>query len=521
MRFFDRPMREAAEGPYLTEAHGKVFEPFGYLTVAPAARLGTAGVQVVDFQGERLAVHGDSASWAFLNDSEADFYRALGGQTYAWAQAAWPGDAPSRVIDFVASLYRRGLLTIEGTAAVDRRLFADGPNYDEGNLVELLVTEKCNLACPYCLAGANAKMPSMFREMAIRTIDLAFANDTDTLAFEFAGGEPFIKFPLMRELVEHIQRHPLRGDRRVFLSVQTNATLLDEERVRWLRDNDVRVGISVEGGEQAQNAGRPTATGRPSYPALMKGIDLLQRFEVPFGGLVVLNRANVGDPGGLADFLVERGINGFRLNPVAYLGDARHNWLDVGLTQQEIIGFLQALLLDIIERRLPLLEDNTRTMCDFLTSRQRRTRCMRAECGAGDTFQAVTANGDIYPCGRSTQSPGLKLGNVFDEGLRSLDQAARSHPVMVELRARRPDDFDTCRVCPYRQLCQAGCSAQAWERHGTVRHKTPECDFYKTMYPWLMHRLSFEPSAFEHLERMTYLNREGRLFVRDFLRPLR
>lgn len=517
MRFFDRPAREAAESPYLADVFGKVFEPFGYLTLGPSARLGRADVVTLDVEGEVLAVHGDTASWAFLNENEASLFGVLDGQTYDWLESAWPFDAPGRPIDFVATLYRRGLLTIEGTSAVDRRLFAEGPNYDEGNLVELLVTEKCNLACPYCLAGANASMPSMDRDIAVRTIDLAFANDTTVLAFEFAGGEPFLKYPLMRELVTYIQSHPLRSEREVFLSVQTNATLLDEERVRWLRDNDVRVGISIEGDEQAQNRGRPTATGKPSFPALTKGIDLLQDLGVPFGGLVVLNRANAGDPGGLADFLVDRGINGFRLNPIAYLGDARHNWLDVGLTQAEIIAFLQDLLREIVRRQLPLLEDNTRSMCDFLTSRQRRTRCMRAVCGAGDTFQAVAANGDIYPCGRATQSPGLKLGNVLDPGLRTLDQAAQGHPVMVELRARRPEDFETCVTCAYRQLCQAGCSAQAWERYGTVRHKTPECDFYKTMYPWLMHWLSFDPDAFGHLERMTYLNNEGRLFAQDFL----
>nr|WP_189654953.1 hypothetical protein [Paracoccus mutanolyticus] len=37
-------------------------------------------------------------------------------------------------------------------------------------------------------------------------------------------------------------------------------------------------------------------------------------------------------------------------------------------------------------RRPPAgFEDNIHSMCRFLTSKQRRTRCMRAECGAGDS----------------------------------------------------------------------------------------------------------------------------------------
>src|SRR5690606_30523991 len=140
----------------------------------------------------------------------------------------------------------------------------------------------------------------------------------------------------------------------------------------------------------------------------------------------------------------------------------------------------------VVARGDMILEDNVHSMINFLTSKQRRTRCMRSQCGAGDTFQSVAANGDIYPCGRATQSPGLKLGNIFDDGVRSLSTPAHGNTRIAEIRARRPHDFDDCSICPYRQLCQAGCSAQAWESHGTVRHKTPECAFYKTLYPWLM-----------------------------------
>jgi radical SAM protein with 4Fe4S-binding SPASM domain len=170
----------------------------------------------------------------------------------------------------------------------------------------------------------------------------------------------------------------------------------------------------------------------------------------------------------------------------------------------------------IVDRKLPLLEDNVRSMCDFLTSKQRRTRCMRTHCGAGDTFQAIAANGDIYPCGRATQSPGLKLGNIFDPGLESLSQPSRSNNVMAQIRERRPADLEGCSNCSYRQLCQSGCSAQAWERYGTVRHRTPECAFYKTLYPYLMLWLSFDEIAFDHLNAYSYFNNEGKRFSRDF-----
>ena len=133
--------------------------------------------------------------------------------------------------------------------------------------------------------------------LARRAVDLAYAmNEAEIIAFEFAGGEPLLKFDLMRELVTYIENHPARRGRRLFLSLQTNATLLNDERATWLAGSGIQVGISLDGGAQAQNRGRPMVNGKPSHGALMRGIELLQKHGVSFGALVVLNRHNIGDP---------------------------------------------------------------------------------------------------------------------------------------------------------------------------------------------------------------------------------
>lgn len=516
MRYFHCTSREAAEAAYLQQVFNKTYAPFGTLSLAPQTRISTRGVDLFDVEGEPLAIHPESSAWAFLTRAEAGLFATLDGMPFG-NLVEWFGDH-NQALDFVAHLWRRGLVALEGIRAVDETMFREGPNYEEGHLVELLVTEKCNLACPYCLAGASQSMPAMDERIAKRTIDLAFAMDeARVLAFEFAGGEPFLKYPLMKVLVDYIRSHPRYPERKVFLSIQTNGTLLTPERVRWIRDNDIRVGVSIDGGAQAQNASRPQVNGKESFSRLREGIDLLKEQGVPFGGLVVLNRANIGDPEGLMDFMLEHAIHGFRINPVAYLGDARKNWETVGLSQEEIIHFFQQFMRSVVDRGELIKEDNVHSMLHFLTSKQRRTRCMRSDCGAGDSFQSVAANGDIYPCGRATQSPGLKLGNIFDEATTSLSAPARSSPRIAEIRERKPANFLECSDCSYRQLCQAGCSAQAWERYGTIRQKTPECAFYKTLYPWLMRWLSFDEAAFNHLDQCSYLDAPGHLFHRDFL----
>jgi radical SAM protein with 4Fe4S-binding SPASM domain len=251
--------------------------------------------------------------------------------------------------------------------------------------------------------------------------------------------------------------------------------------------------------------------GTGSHARLIEGIDLLQRAGVSFGALVVLNRANAGAAADLIDFLLDNGITGFKLNPVAYIGAARQNWNAVGLTDADVIRYFQDLLGIISSNGYMLVESNVYAMLEFLVSKQRPTRCLRSDCGAGDTFQAVAASGDIYPCGRATQTPALRMGSVLDVTLESLSAPARSHTLVSQIRARRPYALEGCVHCAYRQLCQAGCSAQALERYGTVRHRTPECTFFKTMYPYLMRWLSFDEAAFASLNRLGYFGEGGRL----------
>jgi uncharacterized protein len=520
MKYFCRPGVEQTESEYIGAAFGRRYEPHGPVSLNDECVLDRHGVETVELSGEVLAIHAETASWAFLGEGELAIYEQLRGKPLRYLREVWPADAGSTPEAFAASLYRRGLLSINGLRSMDHGLLRDSPNYKDGNLVELLLTERCNLACGYCLAGANNKMPAMNWDIAKRAVDLAFAmEEADTLAFEYAGGEPMLQFSLMQRLTDYIESHPLRAGRRLFLSIQTNATLLNDERARWLKEKGITVGISLDGKPASQNVSRPQVNGGESHSMLIRGIDLLQRHGVPFGALVVLNRSNVDSAEDLVDFLLDNSIHGFRLNPVAFIGDARRNWDAVGLTQEEIIGYFKHLMRLIAGRGHLLLEDNVRSMCEFLTSKQRRTRCMQAECGAGDTFQAVAASGDIYPCGRATQSPGLKLGNIFEEGLESLSAPARANPVIVQIRGRRPENLEGCPSCHYRQLCQSGCSAQAWESYGTVRHKTPECSFYKTLYPYLMRWLSFDGAAFDALNASNYFSGGGLRFDHDFIAP--
>lgn len=500
MRYFHAPALERIESAYLRSDHGKSYAPHGEVRVGPRVVVSTPPLDYLDLDGERLVIEPETTSWAFVDPFEHELLQRLAiPRTVADLAAG----SPRPIEGLLGELFRRGLVALDGQRSLAPDLHEHSANTTTPHLVELLVTEKCNLACGYCLAGATPKMPAMSPQVAQRAVDLAFDMDEAAdFAFEMSGGEPFLQFPLMQELVTYIRAHPKRRGRPVALSIQTNATLLDDARVEWVKREGITLGVSLDGDPASHNVSRPQVNGKESFTKVIRGLDLLQRARVPFGVLVVLNRANVSRMHELVDFLVDNGIAAVKINPIAYLGTGRERWGDLGLEQHEVIAYFQAFLGRVLELRHDLLEATLGTMCQYLVSKQRSNRCMRGHCGAGVDFQVVSAKGDIYPCGRATQSPGLKLGHV-DEALVSLSAAGRRAPVIHEILARRPRDVG-CASCPVRQWCQAGCAAQAYERYGSVRHKTPECDFFKTMYPYLLRRLTFDHRALEHLARSDY-----------------
>jgi radical SAM protein with 4Fe4S-binding SPASM domain len=288
--------------------------------------------------------------------------------------------------------------------------------------------------------------------------------------------------------------------------------------VQWLREQHIIVGLSLDGNPASHNRSRPQVNGGESFSKVMCGIDLMQRAGINFGVLLVLNRSNIDAVDPMIDFLVDNGIENIKLNPVAFLGTARASWQDVGITQDEAIAYFQGFAHRLVERGCHIFEANLFDMVRHLVSKRRHSRCIRGHCGAGDSFSAVAADGSIYPCGRATQSPGLRLGSVLD-GTDALNSPAAASDVIRLIRERRPAGLDDCRTCLYRELCQAGCSAQAFERYGTVRHKTPECQFNKTMYPFLMRWLSFDDRAITYFNRGPYFGDGSPLAVhqRHFL----
>ena len=126
----------------------------------------------------------------------------------------------------------------------------------------LMVTYACNLSCSYCYEPykKNVYMKSdLAKEIILREAQFVKdSEDFEELEIDFMGGEPFMNFPLIKEIVEWLEGGVI--DIPFICFATTNATLLTDEIKNWLREhkNIINLGASYDGTGKMQSTNRGT-----------------------------------------------------------------------------------------------------------------------------------------------------------------------------------------------------------------------------------------------------------------------
>ncbi len=121
--------------------------------------------------------------------------------------------------------------------------------------VTLVITEKCDLSCIYCYEHEKtARQMSFETAKSIIDAEIKISSKYD-LMFDFFGGEPFLNFNLIKEIVDYVCEK--YGNNYHFFAT-TNGTQIHGEIKEWLTKNkDIfTVGLSFDGNKEAQNINR-------------------------------------------------------------------------------------------------------------------------------------------------------------------------------------------------------------------------------------------------------------------------
>jgi uncharacterized protein len=151
-------------------------------------------------------------------------------------------------------------------------------------------TPFCNLDCRYCYLPNRSDKRVMSPETAIRSVQSVFESGLADreLEIRWHAGEPMVVgLDFYRDVIRRL-RDIVPSGVRVRHTIQTNGTLIDANWCRLFQDEDIEVGLSVDGPADLHDRNRRTRSGRPTHEATLRGIGLLRAHEVPFTIIAVL-----------------------------------------------------------------------------------------------------------------------------------------------------------------------------------------------------------------------------------------
>lgn len=113
----------------------------------------------------------------------------------------------------------------------------------------LHVTDACNLACPYCyLKKSGHAMDEATGFLAVKAVfRSALAEKFKTVKLKYAGGEATLNFPLVIKLHDYATQLAAQNQLSLEAVILSNGAALTAERIREIKQRNIRVMISLDG----------------------------------------------------------------------------------------------------------------------------------------------------------------------------------------------------------------------------------------------------------------------------------
>ena len=325
--------------------------------------------------------------------------------------------------DLYDRLLERGLIAdadnirrvIDGYRNLNANLFTDTA------LHIAVVTKRCNLRCTYCHAEGGASSEDMTIETASRVLQYLFDVQNKSVTLEFQGGEPLLNWPAVKFMTEHARKFNTLG-KNLSIVIVSNMLLMDDEKMRFLADNDVLVCTSLDGPADIHDKNRVDVGGRGTHAQV---VEKIERFKKEFGRpvhmLLTVTKHSLAHPERIIDEYLRLGQGEIALRPVNKIGYACRCWEDIGYTAEEFNEFYDRAMAYIMELNTSGTYMSERMARIILTKVLQKKDPgyvnMMNPCGFGRAVMTYAPDGGCYPTdeARMLGDDIFRLGNINKE----------------------------------------------------------------------------------------------------------
>jgi radical SAM protein with 4Fe4S-binding SPASM domain len=286
----------------------------------------------------------------------------------------------------------------------------------------------------------------------------------DKPSINYFGGEPTLMWDsIIVPLTKYIREVYGKG---YSISMTSNGILLDEEKLEWMKKNDVGLLFSIDGDKSTQDLNRPLQSGGSSFEILKDRIPIILKYFPNMTFRATIDHDNAQNMLHNFEFALSQGYNNVFMIPNVFV-----DWFEEEVQAlQDGVG----LIADIELMRLrkgqrialnPLAETfskikriNQAEEANAFRD-QAKNHPAFGRCGMGaNRFASVGPGGVLYSCqelvGNDNHGKEFIIGNIYtgvDEQKRR-DIINRFDPRNVISTSGK-----TCKDCKLNRICEGGC----------------------------------------------------------------
>jgi uncharacterized protein len=269
--------------------------------------------------------------------------------------------------------------------------------------------------------------------------------------------------------------------------------LIDENWAQFLSKFQFQVGVSLDGPKRLHDCFRKFHNGQESFEDVMRGVELLRKYNLNPGVLSVIHSQNVKHPKEMFNFFVNTGFRRIVFNHIKIGGRPYSKKLPRNIVEpKEYTRFINKVF------DLWLLKDDSRieirqirSILQGLLGGQYRSCEFDEKC---DRFFTVEYNGEIYPCDcdYGLLQKKFHFGNIKN-GIEKIITSDKYKKYQIKLQKIK----QKCSKCRWYRICKGGCLGD-YSDITLNNFKNYFCQGLKKIYQHIWHKLrSYGISSYE------------------------
>lgn len=176
------------------------------------------------------------------------------------------------------------------TKAISKEDFLYNKKFEKYRCLGLVLTDQCNFRCSYCANSSVYKYSkgyssnSMSYDVINKALELyalgyksGFKRDPNLrFSIMFYGGEPLLEFDKIKYIVKRVEEKYNIYD--AIYTITTNGYLIDQEMIKFFKEKNFDVNISMDGYKDIHDLNRKTVAGDNTFDKVISNFYMLKDY---------------------------------------------------------------------------------------------------------------------------------------------------------------------------------------------------------------------------------------------------